>query len=51
MSNNRSRIWELDFLKGVALILMIYFHIIFDLREYYGFNIKFMECQGKNFYF
>ncbi|QUH26707.1 heparan-alpha-glucosaminide N-acetyltransferase [Serpentinicella alkaliphila] len=48
MSNNRSRIWELDFLKGVALILMIYFHIIFDLREYYGFNINYSE--GINFY-
>ncbi len=27
------RIWELDFLRGLAVIFMIYFHLIFDLNE------------------
>jgi uncharacterized membrane protein len=30
---NKSRIGEIDFLRGIALILMIYFHFIYDLNE------------------
>ncbi|MFY9174946.1 MAG: heparan-alpha-glucosaminide N-acetyltransferase [Peptococcia bacterium] len=29
--NKDRRIWELDLLKGIALLLMIYFHLIYDL--------------------
>jgi uncharacterized membrane protein len=40
--NNRGkRIWELDFLRGVALLLMIYFHIIFDMNEFYSYSISY----------
>ena len=35
-----NRIWELDFLRGIALILMIYFHIIFDMENIYGFHVS-----------
>lgn len=35
------RIWEIDFLRGVALILMIYFHLIYDLKEIYNFDIDY----------
>ena len=45
---NKNRIWELDFLKGIALLIMIYFHVIFDLKEYYSFNISYSS--GLNFY-
>lgn len=31
------RIWELDFLRGIALILMVYFHTIYDLKEFYNY--------------
>jgi len=43
MSTNEkplNRIWELDFLRGIALILMIYFHIIFDMENIYGFQVS-----------
>jgi uncharacterized membrane protein len=37
----QNRIWELDFLRGIALILMIYFHIIYDLKEMYGVKVNY----------
>ena len=43
-----SRIWELDFFRGIALILMIYFHIIYDLKEFYNLPIPYEN--GVNFY-
>lgn len=39
----RNRIWELDFFRGIALILMILFHIIFDLKDLYGFDIEYQS--------
>lgn len=44
----RARIWELDFLRGIALILMIYFHVIFDLYEFY--NVPVSYYSGINYY-
>lgn len=41
MENKIKRIWEIDFLRGIALILMIVFHIIFDLREIYNLPIDY----------
>lgn len=32
---NNKRIWELDFLRGLALVLMVYYHILFDLSEFF----------------
>ncbi len=40
---NKSRIWELDFLRGIALILMIYFHIIYDLKEFVNLPISYSD--------
>lgn len=42
------RIWELDFLRGIALILMIYFHIVFDLNEIFNYPISYSS--GINYY-
>ncbi len=36
----RERIWELDFLRGLALILMIWFHILYDLNAFYNFKFN-----------
>jgi len=36
-----SRIWELDFLRGIALLIMVYFHVIFDLADIYGLKISY----------
>lgn len=37
------RIWEIDFFRGVALILMIYFHIVFNLKDIFGYNIDYTK--------
>jgi uncharacterized membrane protein len=47
-SSIKRRIWELDFFRGIALILMVYFHIIYDLTEFYGFPISYSS--GFNYY-
>lgn len=28
------RIWEIDFLRGIAIIIMIFFHFLYDLNHY-----------------
>jgi len=40
-TKENSRVWEIDFLRGIALLLMIYFHLIFDLKEIYNFNVDY----------
>lgn len=35
------RLWELDFLRGIALILMVYYHVIYDLKEFYQYPIDY----------
>lgn len=42
------RIWELDFFRGIALILMVYFHTIYDLKEFYNYPASYST--GLNFY-
>lgn len=39
--SNNNRIWELDFLRGLAMILMIYFHLIYDMKELYGYSVNY----------
>lgn len=41
MGKTTGRLWEIDFLRGIALILMIFFHVLFDLNEIYGFKISY----------
>ncbi len=31
-----SRIWEIDFLRGVSIILMVGYHLLYDLGDYRG---------------
>ncbi len=37
-----NRFWELDFLRGLAIIMMVIFHLIFDLYYFggYGFDVN-----------
>lgn len=37
-SNTSSRIWEIDFLRGNAVLLMILFHFVYNLRMFFGFD-------------
>ncbi len=34
--NGPSRIWEIDFLRGLSVILMVGYHLLFDLGEFRG---------------
>jgi len=34
------RFWEIDFLRGIAVIMMIIFHFLFDLVFFRGYNIN-----------
>jgi len=47
-THSKSRIWELDFLRGIALILMIYFHVIFDMKEFFDYPVSYSI--GINYY-
>jgi uncharacterized membrane protein len=35
-SGRTPRIWEIDFLRGLAIILMVGYHLLFDLGEFRG---------------
>jgi uncharacterized membrane protein len=34
--NRQIRFWEIDFLRGIAIIMMIVFHVLFDLSYFAG---------------
>lgn len=46
--NTKKRIWELDFFRGIALMAMVYFHVVYDMREFFNFSIRYEA--GMNFY-
>lgn len=48
MNKKAERIWELDLIKGIALLIMIYFHVIYDLKEI--FHLSFSYQSGINYY-
>lgn len=37
------RVWEIDFLRAVAIILMVIFHTIFDLNQFAGIKINYLS--------
>lgn len=43
----KNRIWEIDFLRGIAILLMVFFHIIYDLSEFYNYSLDY----SSGFYF
>ena len=36
----KKRIWELDFLKGIALVFMVWDHIVYDLYGFFGLDLS-----------
>lgn len=43
-----TRIFEIDFFRGLAILFMVYFHIIYDLNEFLDFNVSYSH--GFNFF-
>lgn len=39
----QNRITEIDFLRGVAIILMVVFHLAYDLNEFYNYDIDYQK--------
>lgn len=37
------QIWEIDFLRAIAIILMVIFHIVYDLNEFVGIDIDYLS--------
>lgn len=37
------RIWEIDILRATAIILMVIFHIVYDLNEFVGLDIDYLS--------
>jgi uncharacterized membrane protein len=48
-SLNAERFWEIDSLRGIAIIMMVIFHIIFDLAFFEVYDLDFKT--GALFYF
>lgn len=43
-----TRIWELDFLRGIAILMMVVFHILYDLNTFY--QVPILYEQGPVYY-
>lgn len=37
------RLWEIDLLRGLALVLMVVYHFLYDLNHFFGFNIAYNQ--------
>ena len=40
VKNYNKRFWEVDFLRGIAIIMMIIFHILFDINYFSIYEIN-----------
>ncbi|GAI30804.1 unnamed protein product, partial [marine sediment metagenome] len=38
--NLPKRFWEVDFLRGIAIIMMVLYHLIYNLSYFGAYNIK-----------
>ena len=38
--NLPQRFWEIDFLRGVAIVMMVFYHLVYNLHYFAQYNIK-----------
>lgn len=38
----KNRIREIDFIRGISIILMILFHLIVDLKDFYNYDVEYL---------
>jgi len=38
-----SRIWEIDFIRGLAILAMVLFHLIVDLTDFFGYSFNYLS--------
>lgn len=43
LAQSRNRIQEIDALRGLAIILMVFFHIIVDLTDFFGYPFQYLS--------
>ncbi|MDK2799094.1 MAG: hypothetical protein PWP27_1983 [Clostridiales bacterium] len=39
----KRRIWEIDFIRGIAIVLMVVFHLVVDLKDFYSYDIEYLS--------
>lgn len=40
-ASKKSRIWEIDLIRFIAIVLMVTFHLVYDLNEFAGVNVEY----------
>jgi len=48
-SKKSERFWEIDFLRGIAISLMVVYHLGFDLHYFVGINLAFNSLSWQIF--
>lgn len=43
LSKNKHRLEELDFARGFAILLMVLFHLVVDLKDFYSYNLEYLQ--------
>ncbi|MCL1848866.1 MAG: DUF1624 domain-containing protein [Clostridiales bacterium] len=41
MDADKQRIWEIDALRGLAIVLMIFFHLLVDLNDFFAYPVPY----------